>query len=1482
MSSAGIGTPYWYEWEIGLLKCLEMLYNNDILSVVIQDLRFTSIDDVVVNYIDGSTLNYQVKHTDVDSNFTFSTLLSGETSMLTKWAKDWQDTKTSANIKCINVITNKHFGQNQVDGCCSFKNFVEIELPQWQNDSNYVSDSPEANKVIERLKSTLSFLGDEIYDFIKLLRFTEIGDRVAVEKEFRSLIATILGTSDDAKISVVADKLYSKLRIWATSLREKSEICREDVYRAICSKQIDVPRFDTLYVEKPIFPSRERFKEKFVADIKKSKKKIIFLRGLPGSGKTNFVTYLSQTPNSIIDFNFYTYLPARKGNMFFSDDAGYYSGHYLWQCLLEQLKVKFEERGLLCEVKFPLAYGDLSLSEIRNTVLKYLDIYAKKLGRTCYVFIDGIDHAARSRMAASDIFLSQIPAADEIVGDIKFVLIGQPNDKYPNWLINEHGNVDIIDLPNLTYDDVFMLLENKKIIVDGAKIEALADIILQVVGNNALNVLFAIEELKAKDYQYEELVDALTKRKLYCEISKYYEWIFDSLNSSLLLNKVVAIFAFVTQKIELRDIAKLCEEDEVAVGDCLYHLYPLLQEDVNGFYVFHNDVRLYFKDRCKQNRNCANIVQRFESIINTDNDLWGLKYSYLFDALFECCNDKSIELYTSDYIMQSTLFDVPVMRLVEQFAMLFDVAYSSKSIDCIIKLNLAFNTLFQYVNNLEYNELTNERFENNDNELYYAEKYMLDCKKDFETIVRDIYVLVARGEYERGQKIYNEYLGKLSNTQLVNAMKNSTAQETIRKTGYICRVYRKNCRLDKDWEETHGYADFVSGWLEASKQYLCEDDIKTTLTFQHYYKRDLYDYIHNIVTQAKQNVLIRLSKCFRNTNVSLFSLIDICCAHIFNGIHDDDLINVVYERKQEIMAKDVLQFDSQRIGYFIKLLFCIYNKVSDSNKEELSKLYNDLLSDNYIKKGDRGHIPAKRLVEIAYKIFKVFYDDEISEDLVEYVYEMTYYANKYGTGSVFDINSRDTIDFLEKIVVSIYSDNGDKSKLKEFCSRILPIYIGLDSLPAKFNSNYLQLFRIAEEIEAIKVIADYWIGKKGSVWNDDYSNASYVCNAIIDELKQCGLVAYAEQTAKMNSVKIIGYVNHKDYSLYDVLKWFDKLPSSENKFKHGISILSISDEAEKIGDNRAANSVDSSIFRTALQLGWRFVDVLFELHNTTDDFHYWRECLLNELIDSLDYINYGDEELTEIQRLLNAWINENIESKKKRGTNQLGFLANSNHKIATKFSDAKIRDELLKKYPCDEVKQDVPVYSSAINKAQESTELAIMDTVRKQGLSVQAIELLDTYTKQDYSSTYRFLIKVGNIINDVDKGKFVQNVVVPYVIVANRYGLHGSGLDCLLDNFHDYISVETYLCILLQAVKRLNDGDPHDFYRVNEDFNIIMFNIINQYYPERIEELTSNKIQLHHLWITSCGLTEFLDYDVKFDDSIHSIKDFNRKHLGLV
>ena len=327
MCKAGIGTPYWYEWEIGLLKCLEMLYDENIRSVVFQDPRFSSIDDVVINYNDGSTLNIQVKHTDVDNNFTFSTLLSGDNPMLVKWAKDWEKNKANINIKSINILTNKKFGTNVTDGLCSFKNFLEIVLPQWQKDVNYSSKMSDENAAIDIIKMKLNFLGDDVFNFIKLLKFEGSDGRKELGRKFKDYIAQILGTENDNIVNQVAKNLYANLRIWTTSLREKTEVEREDIYSALCSEQSYIPQFELLYPERPIFPSRDR------------------LRGLPGSGKTNFISYLSKTEQSIVDFYFYTYLPAKKGEMFFSDDAGYYSGNHLWKCLLHQLKEKFKDEG---------------------------------------------------------------------------------------------------------------------------------------------------------------------------------------------------------------------------------------------------------------------------------------------------------------------------------------------------------------------------------------------------------------------------------------------------------------------------------------------------------------------------------------------------------------------------------------------------------------------------------------------------------------------------------------------------------------------------------------------------------------------------------------------------------------------------------------------------------------------------------------------------------------------------------------------------------------------------------------------------------------------------------------------------------------------------------------------------------------------------------------------------------------------------------
>lgn len=274
--------------------------------------------------------------------------------------------------------------------------------------------------------------------FTKIFSFRKESCLADVEEKIRVKIGEILGTDNSDAIDFCLNSLLSKLNIWATSRREKQEITRENVYGALCYTEPDVPSYE-LCPEKPILPSRQRFGETFIDDIKKNSNHIIFLEGLPGCGKTNFISYLSQMNESIVDFRFYTYLPVNKVDGSYSDDEGFYLGNILWRSILVQLKKKFEENNLLSVVKFPLIYQFMSVSEMRETVIHFLPEYAKCIGRPCYFFIDGLDHAARSKDARNS-FLSQLPRPEEIGDDFYFVLVGQPiNDGYPSWMKDNKG-----------------------------------------------------------------------------------------------------------------------------------------------------------------------------------------------------------------------------------------------------------------------------------------------------------------------------------------------------------------------------------------------------------------------------------------------------------------------------------------------------------------------------------------------------------------------------------------------------------------------------------------------------------------------------------------------------------------------------------------------------------------------------------------------------------------------------------------------------------------------------------------------------------------------------------------------------------------------------------------------------------------------------------------------------------------------------------
>ena len=93
-----------------------------------------------------------------------------------------------------------------------------------------------------------------------------------------------------------ADKLLGKLdhalRKWTTSVRNTSRIYVEDVYEALSIDDYISPYNHELIPAEPFFDSRKDFVEEIEKELLFGNEKVLFLSGIPGTGKTNIVSQL--------------------------------------------------------------------------------------------------------------------------------------------------------------------------------------------------------------------------------------------------------------------------------------------------------------------------------------------------------------------------------------------------------------------------------------------------------------------------------------------------------------------------------------------------------------------------------------------------------------------------------------------------------------------------------------------------------------------------------------------------------------------------------------------------------------------------------------------------------------------------------------------------------------------------------------------------------------------------------------------------------------------------------------------------------------------------------------------------------------------------------------------------------------------------------------------------------------------------------------
>ena len=1219
-TTAGIGTPYWFEWEVGLLKCLEMLQDDNIESVVLQSSNFNCLDDVVINKKDGIT-SIQVKHSDADNNFTFGSLLLGQKPLIKKLADEWRQKKEYFNIKEINIATNRQWGPNEADGCCSFNQFVNIILNKWKQNEKYNPSKGTERKAIEKIKVALSFLGDDLYDFIKILNFELFPERDELQKIIRDKIKEIIGSNDEAAIDTVERNLIYTLRDWVTSTREKEEIYREDIYKAICEKQVIVPQYD-VYSENPIFPSRKRFSEEFISFVKNTPKKNVFLHGLPGSGKTNFVSYLSELPESIVDFRFYTYLPIKKNETYFSDDSGYYSSEYLWTCLLYQLQRKFAELKILYEIKFPLCYGFMSNQEKRDVVLKYLGVYSQTIKREIYVFIDGIDHAARAAQKGSVTFLDSLPQGEEINSNVKFIYVGQPlHDKYPTWICRESDSLGIIELPSIEKDDIELLLDENKINIDGINIDGLSESIINVVGNNALNVFFAIFELKKVDKDnstFDNYIKILREKKLDHQIENYYEWIYKSCGNELTIKKITTLFAFLSKKATCAELGMLLQFKATDLKYYCDKLFPLIQE-VDGYYFcYHNDVRLFFLNQLSNNTYGGDLIIDFYNVVKQNNELNEIDYYFLFDALLAFNKTNELyELYTPQYIVKSLQYSIPIKVLETQLKELFFDYTRNQRIEKTVEITSVFETYGQLINCIRYND--KEKLFIDTNEKLRSEKYSLNRYSEIKQIIDDIYFLIQNGLFDRGEKLYKEYLKDFTLKEYFHYLKDERDRDgRIKKAGIICREYN-NTILDEaeeinDPDLSFFHMLFTMGWLSQSYKKYKKEEIKNSLSFKQYDPKDLRIYIIQIIKNIDLDSINYLQDVMMKN--SIFSaLIDIGVEKKLRGIDDKVLEKYLVEKKELLLTDRAFEFEHDRIPYFFKLLFCLSG---GQFHKEYDRLFLTILDRLHINKQDRGYLPANVLYQYAKEIF-AWFESPLNnyQEIKERIISLVFFENKYGSGSAYDCNSTEIKRFLLRVLVKNVEKEKNVSNIVNIAESIAKYsFMGQKH---KYYTELIDLYFFCDETKNLVMqIFDFWAGDEGVIWRREYNEIEYVCNHIIEILRNKKEIDKANIIEKRKKLKLIGYVGRKDYSMADILNWYNLLSNSPQKYQEGVKLLALSDYACELGDNRYDDSISESIFDVAIDLGPYFVDSLFDLKNTPDGFYNWRKFFIAEYLKYIE------------------------------------------------------------------------------------------------------------------------------------------------------------------------------------------------------------------------------------------------------------------------
>ena len=736
MPMPGAGDSYFYEWYVGLKNVIKMLNpDSGIRCVVFQHDEYDTIDDVVVENTSGDIqICYQVKHnieTAATKSLTFGSMLecSKEKKCLFEaMFQGWKKASSTSGFLIKPVLfSNRKIYNRRAGRCINGVSYSAYPVDKFVSKMQAVIAAAGTNKSLiftdkvlecqwKELCSVLSSVDvNELVSFLSVFQIN--GNELNLEEMKRSLLTDLSNvfSCEDGVALELFGRLLVGLTEWTTTGRKSREVTIEDVCSVLAiGEDVDESQHRLAHPY-PFFASRRSFCETLVKQIEETPRKVVFLSGDPGSGKTSTISYLQSEYNLFL-LRYHTFRPISPEQHFYNADPGMCTTQNLWGTLLIQLRKRL--KGHLAEYNVPVSNRLLSDEEMRSHVMRLLGILGQKAvaaGKKEYICIDGIDHAARAKIPVT--FLSSLPLPNEIPDGVCFILAGQPatmyQDQYPPWL-STNTDVECIGMPKLGVPDIKQLIVARASqFADTA--DELANLVFQKTEGNNLSTVFAVEEIRP----LETLDAVVTKLQQSCiggDIQQYYNHIWTHMKAEL--SKILPGTLFPESIVACPLLLMNGRVNTRILGSAIGYgmgklewdmlldrLFPLvIRIDDNGEYaLFHNDFRVFLMGiiYSYQARYEAIALSLAEYLLQNNEGI----LSYVMGIqLLQCAKKEELipQYFTAEFVINALAEGISKTRLDEFAHLSYDTACKNRDYIGYRNTYLAVKTLHQHKQYYEY------------------------------------------------------------------------------------------------------------------------------------------------------------------------------------------------------------------------------------------------------------------------------------------------------------------------------------------------------------------------------------------------------------------------------------------------------------------------------------------------------------------------------------------------------------------------------------------------------------------------------------------------------------------------------------------------------------------------------------------------------------------------------------------------------------